>query len=198
MRYNFDYELHRLNVGAAMAREAVTRNDSAARRVRFDFVRDAPDIATYMHALRAELLMKMVMPTVVGNGPSDPFLCMARWEAGPGGNMHWHGMAYGLRGPDMDGVVRESPAAAVGEGAITAGAAKAGAARPDVRAEGDGVPGGDDDMDEEGGAARRPAMAAAAVVAAVVVRAVRGQPAAVARAAARVRRDHVDPRAAVS
>ena len=50
MRYNFDYELHRLNVGAAMAREAVTRNDSAARRVRFDFVRDAPDIATYMHA----------------------------------------------------------------------------------------------------------------------------------------------------
>ena len=85
-------------------------------RVRFDFVRDAPDIATYMHALRAELLMKMVMPTVVGNGPSDPFLCMARWEAGPGGNMHWHGMAYGLRGPDMDGVVLESPAAAVGEG----------------------------------------------------------------------------------
>jgi hypothetical protein len=106
MRYNFDYELHRLNVGASMAREVVCKNDAASRHVRFDFVRDAPDLATYMHALRAELLMKMVMPTVVGSGVDAPFLAMARMETGPGGNPHWHGMAYGRKGPSMDGVVK--------------------------------------------------------------------------------------------
>ena len=64
-RYNYDFEVHRLNVkDRAATRRAVCSNDAEARRHRFDFVRDAPDVVSYMHAARVELEMKMVMPTI--------------------------------------------------------------------------------------------------------------------------------------
>ena len=44
-RYNYDYELHRLNVKDREATATALRaNDTEARRHRFDFVRDAPDV----------------------------------------------------------------------------------------------------------------------------------------------------------
>ena len=54
-RYYYEYELHRLNVkDTAKTAAAVRKNDAVSRRYRFDFVRDAPDIATWFHTLRAE------------------------------------------------------------------------------------------------------------------------------------------------
>ena len=67
-------------------------DDKCSQRARFKFVRDAPDIVVYMHAFRAELRMRMVMPAVLGAPPDVPFLGMARFETGPNGNPHWHGV----------------------------------------------------------------------------------------------------------
>ena len=61
-KYNSLYEIHRLNVRAELGREAVRAFHDDASDVRFDFVRAAPDLATYMIALRAELSMRVVMP----------------------------------------------------------------------------------------------------------------------------------------
>ena len=99
-RYNFDYEVHRLNVkDRAAAARALCSNDALSRRWRFNFVRDAPDVVVYMHAVRTELHMKMVMPTVVGSSGEEPFLGMARCEWGPNGHGHFHGIAYGHGNP---------------------------------------------------------------------------------------------------
>jgi len=111
-RYNFDYEVHRLCLadglhvtGSTMeedARRALCACDDAAKKFRYRFVRHAPDIAVYIHALRAELHMRIVMPAVLGHSREVPYLSMARFEAGAGGNMHWHGMSYGVGNPRID------------------------------------------------------------------------------------------------
>ena len=43
------------------------------------FLRDHPDIASYMFALRAELTMRIVMPATVDHSANAPFLSMARF-----------------------------------------------------------------------------------------------------------------------
>ena len=48
--------------------------------------------------------MRMVMPAVLGAAPDVPFLGMARFETGPNGNPHWHGIGYGRGNPRMDAV----------------------------------------------------------------------------------------------
>ena len=48
--------------------------------------------------------MRMVMPTVVRHSAAEPFMPMARFETGPGGNPHWHLFAMGLAGPRMQRV----------------------------------------------------------------------------------------------
>ena len=102
LRYNCDYEVHRLNVGDALTREAVCSNTALSRQVRFAFVRDAPDIVAYVHTLRGELLMKMVMPTILPHSALAPYMSMARFETGPGGNPHLHGISYGDGNPTLD------------------------------------------------------------------------------------------------
>ena len=42
-------------------------------------------------ALRTELHMRMVMPTIVPHSEEWPYMAMARAETGPGGNPHTHG-----------------------------------------------------------------------------------------------------------
>ena len=101
-RYNCDYEIHRLNVGDALAREAVCSNDAASRRVRYGFVRDAPDIVAYMHMLRGELIMKMVTPSILPHSELSPYLTMARMETGGGGAPHLHGVSYCAGNPTLD------------------------------------------------------------------------------------------------
>ena len=104
-RYNYDYEVHRLNVrDRAATRHAVTSNDAEAKRHRFNFVRDAPDVVVKLHSLRAELHMKVVMPAVLGSSDDQPCLGMARMETGPNGNPHFHGMSYAHGNPRLDGV----------------------------------------------------------------------------------------------
>ena len=44
-----------MNVGAELGREALESFADTMRDVRFDFVKSAPDLACYMHALRTEL-----------------------------------------------------------------------------------------------------------------------------------------------
>ena len=108
-RYNYDHEVHRLNVKDPDATlRALLKETSESRRHRFDFVRDAPDIVTQMHALRSELNMKMVMPAVLGSSESYPYLPFGRYETGPGGHGHFHGVSYAVRNPRMDGVKEES------------------------------------------------------------------------------------------
>ena len=111
-RYNFDYEVHRLNVADSLyaagpveeedVRRALLACDRAAKQFRYDFVKHAPDISVYMHALRAELHMRMVMPSVTGHSKARPYLTMARFETGSGGNKHWHGLSYGNGNPRID------------------------------------------------------------------------------------------------
>ena len=74
-RYNFDDSLHRLNVGGdeTVVRKALAGSNDLAKSLRFGFVRDSPDILVYVHALRAELHMRMVMPAVLGDTDEVPF-----------------------------------------------------------------------------------------------------------------------------
>ena len=48
--------------------------------------------------------MKVVMPSVVRHSEMWPYLSMARFETGGGGNPHYHGFSVGLRGPVMNRV----------------------------------------------------------------------------------------------
>ena len=102
--YNFDYDAHRLNVVESVDNmlRVLRSNDAASNNVRFRFARDSPDVITYLHALRAELLIKIVVPTILGSSKDCPSLVMARYENGPGGNPHWHCLGYGDSNPRMD------------------------------------------------------------------------------------------------
>ena len=72
--YNYVYDIHRLNVDAARGAEALVSQDAKLRQVRYDFVRDAPDVAAYQIALRTELNMKIVMPAVIPPSEGRPLL----------------------------------------------------------------------------------------------------------------------------
>ena len=69
------------------------------RRERFTFTKECPDLVAYMIAVRTELLMRVVMPAVVPHSAEAPYMAMARFETGPGGNPHWHGFGMGCPGP---------------------------------------------------------------------------------------------------
>ena len=81
-KYNTVYDIHRLNVASRFARAAVENLRDEHDLVRFEFIRDAPDIATFMVALRTELHMRIVMPAVVPHTETQRFLAMARFEVG--------------------------------------------------------------------------------------------------------------------
>ncbi len=97
--YNQLNEIHRLNVHAPDVESALDPAISSHAQVRYDFIRDSPDIAAFMVHLRKELEMKMEMPTIVPHSRAFPFLAMCRFETGPNGNPHDHGFSYGLPPP---------------------------------------------------------------------------------------------------
>ena len=125
-KYNAAYDLHRLNVAASVAPDTqvpvfdVRREGWSGRehaRERFAFIRDSPDLATYMVSLRTELMMRVLMPTLVPHSAAKPFLVMGRFEVGPGGNPHVHGFTAGDGNPrllrvraDVEGVGDLAPA----------------------------------------------------------------------------------------
>ncbi len=113
-KYNALYEIHRLNVRSALEQDAVRPYDDAFGDVRFDFVRSAPDLAAYVVALRTELAMRVVMPEVLPHTRAQPYLTMARFETGPGGNPHFHGFSIGAGGPAL-GRVRADVGDGVGD-----------------------------------------------------------------------------------
>ncbi len=55
--------------------------------------------------MRAELLVRMVMPTIVPVSEEHPFHYWLRFEEGPSGNPHAHGMAYAAKNPEFEVVV---------------------------------------------------------------------------------------------
>ena len=98
--YNCVYDIHRLNVGATLVAEAVLSAEDVQRAVRRAFVRDRPDIVTFMVALRTERLMRGVIPSVVPHNGRDKCMALGRCEWGSGtGNPHVHGMVYGAGNP---------------------------------------------------------------------------------------------------
>ena len=121
-RYNFAYDIHRLNVGATDGVGAVAARGDEFKHVRFDFVKNSPDLCAYMVALRCELLMKIVMPAVVPHSEDYPFLCMGRYEVGKGGNPHVHGFCVGKRMKSMGGkLVMDVDGLDVGEHGVDGG-----------------------------------------------------------------------------
>ena len=110
-KYSAAYDVQRLNTrSAAGTRGLRTRGDGGSKEERFEFTRESPDLVSYQLAIRTELLMRMVMPAIVPHSSLWPYMTMARFETGPGGNAHWHGFSMGSPGPvvkrvkaDVDG-----------------------------------------------------------------------------------------------
>ncbi len=99
--YNYVYDIHRLNVDATKGAEALVSQDEKLRQVRYDFIRDAPDVASFQIAFRTELNMKIVMPSVVPHSERHPYLSMSRYENGKNGDPHFHGVSVGAENPRM-------------------------------------------------------------------------------------------------
>ena len=102
-KYNAAYDVHRLNTRKD-GRAAVDESCDGKKLERFLFVKDNPDIVTYMLALRTGLTMHIVMPSVVPHSLRAPYMSMSRFETGPHGNPHYHGFSVGTRGPRMNRV----------------------------------------------------------------------------------------------
>jgi len=100
-KYNAAYDVQRMNTKSALGDMSVQESVGGDRQERFEFVRDSPDLVAYMLALRTELLMRVVMPAVVRHSATSPYMAMARFETGQGGNPHYHGFSVGLPGPVM-------------------------------------------------------------------------------------------------
>ena len=119
--YSHIYDIHRFNVGvdAETARAAVAAKDGTdLRRVRFQFTRNAPDICSYMMALRSELHMRVVMPTIVPHTKRCDFQVMARYEVGTSGNPHWHGLCVGANNPSLKRVKEDVSGTCCGSGDV--------------------------------------------------------------------------------
>jgi hypothetical protein len=101
-KYNAVQDVHRLNVEADNALEALDVGVDSYRGVRQAFARDCPDLVTQQIVLRTELNMQVVMPSVIKHSKRWPFKSMARFETGTlGGNLHAHGFSYGGKPPNM-------------------------------------------------------------------------------------------------
>ena len=101
--YNYLHEIHRFQKDERCL-DALERE---SRDLRFRWSLDNPDILCQLHAIRVELIIRMVMPAVVPPTPSYPFQYWARFEEGYSGNPHAHGIAYGPFNPSFDNVVKD-------------------------------------------------------------------------------------------
>ena len=104
--YHAAFDMQRFNVKGT----SLSEFDEGQRRERSEFVRENADLVAQLMALRVELNMRVVMPAVVPHSDRFPYMAMARWETGGGGNLHAHGFSVGLPGPrvgrvhaDLDG-----------------------------------------------------------------------------------------------
>ena len=84
--------------------EAQTSNSVESRSYRCTWVRNNPDIVAFLHALRVELQVRLVMQHVVPCADSEPFLYWLRFEWGSNGNPHAHGQAYAKGNPKFDNI----------------------------------------------------------------------------------------------
>ena len=98
-KYNAAYDVQRLNTDGTAGRAGLRTRGEGDKEERFDFARDNPDLVAYEMALRTELHMRMVMPAIVPHSEDWPYMTMARFETGPGGNPHYHGFSMGKPGP---------------------------------------------------------------------------------------------------
>ena len=113
--YNAAYDIQRLDVDRFVHSEF----GGGDRQSRFEFVRENADLVAQAMALRVELNMRIVMPSVVPHSDRYPYMCMARMETGGGGNPHAHGLSMGMPGPvlrrvkaDVEGVGDMAPTVA--------------------------------------------------------------------------------------
>ena len=100
-KYNSAYDVQRLNTESTQGVSDVGGSSAGARQERFEFARDNADLVAYMLTLRTELLMRIVMPAVVGHSENDPSMDIARFEVGTNGNPHWYGMSVCRRSPSL-------------------------------------------------------------------------------------------------
>ena len=74
---------------------------------RCTWVKDNPDIAAFLHALRVELLVHYLMRRIVADDDAYPFHYWLRFEFGTSGNPHAHGLNYVAGNPTFDNVVAD-------------------------------------------------------------------------------------------
>ena len=106
--YNYLHEIHRFQ-DDRLCLDAISR---ASKDMRFRWSLDNPDIVCQLHAIRVELIIRMVMPAVVPPTRKFPFQYWARFEEGYSGNPHAHGLAYAPFNPSFDNVVQDADARA--------------------------------------------------------------------------------------
>ena len=100
-KYNDANDIHRLNVYSKDAASALDTGVDGYRTIRQQFARDCPDLVGQQIVLRTELNMQIVMPSIIRHSDKWPFLSMTRFEVGPSGNLHAHGLAVGTKSPKM-------------------------------------------------------------------------------------------------
>jgi len=98
--YNYLHEIHRFHGKDGSLRG----NDPESKRMRVQWCYDNPDLVCFLHALRVELLVRMVMPTIVPTSAEQPFQYWVRFEEGTSGNPHAHGLSYAAGNPSLCGI----------------------------------------------------------------------------------------------
>ena len=98
--YNYLHELHRFHADDLSRRGT----DRDSRRLRTQWCFDHPDLVCFLHALRIELLVRLVMPCVVPTSATQPFQYWVRFEEGQSGNPHAHGLCYAAGNPTLCGI----------------------------------------------------------------------------------------------
>ena len=101
-KYNAAYDVHRMNAQSGAGPGAIDVTTDNYKQSRFLVARDNPDLVAFMLSLRAELHMRVVMPSVVWHDENFPYMGMARFETNANGHPRWHGFRVGRPGPRMN------------------------------------------------------------------------------------------------
>ncbi len=114
--YNLLYEIHRFHKAVsecsgrssnAPSVDHLDPKSSDAQSARCEWVLDNPDIVSFMHALRIELIVERIVANVVPKEEGVPFQYWLRFEFGSGGNPHVHGQAWTKGNPDIECIVKD-------------------------------------------------------------------------------------------
>ena len=68
----------------------------------YNRAQDNADIVVFMHALRVELLVELVMKYMVEPNDAEPFFYWLRFEFGASGNPHARGLNYVHGNPSFE------------------------------------------------------------------------------------------------